>query len=289
MCYTIRPVLKSPLLGLIFLIVSCSQPPASQKSKSGELEYGYATASSSADTLQKKPANAAQIMARKEVPVLCYHQIRNWTASDSKSAKDYIVPVSTFKAQIKMLADSGYQPILPDELYEYLVYGKTLPEKPVMITFDDGVDDQYTIANKELKKYGFKAAYFIMTVATGRPNFMTSEQIRHLQEEGNSIGHHTWDHQNVKKYSGKDWEIQIERPAAKLAEITGKPVDYFAYPFGLWNGQAIPELKKRGIKAAYILSTSRDSEYPLYTIRRIIASGYWSLKTLHSSMVNSFK
>src|SRR5215213_6607936 len=56
-------------------------------------------------------ADAATILARKEVPVLCYHQIRDWTASDSKNARDYIRPVEAFKADMKLLADSGYHSI----------------------------------------------------------------------------------------------------------------------------------------------------------------------------------
>ena len=127
-----------------------------------------------------------------------------------------------------------------------------------------------------------------MTVSINRPHYMTTEQIKQLSDEGHVIGSHTWDHHNVKKYVGEDWVTQIDKPTAKLEEITGKHPYYFAYPFGLWNPEAIPELKKRGFKAAYILSTKRDPNDPLYTIRRIIASGYWSANTLYRSMVQSF-
>ena len=128
-----------------------------------------------------------------------------------------------------------------------------------------------------------------MTVSLGRPNYMSKAQVKALSDAGHIIGSHTWDHQNVKKYEEKDWATQIEKPSRQLEEITGKPTEYFAYPFGLWNVQAIPELKQRNIKAAFQLATSRDTEEPLYTIRRIIASGYWSPKQLHNSMVNSFQ
>src|SRR5215217_7286984 len=107
------------------------------------------------------------IMGRKQVPILCYHQIRDWRAKDSKNAKDYIVPVAAFKEKIKSLADSGYHTILPDQLYAYLTTGAKLPSKPIMLTFDDTDLDQFTIAAPELKKYGFKAVYFIMTVSIG--------------------------------------------------------------------------------------------------------------------------
>ncbi|HCN83167.1 MAG TPA: polysaccharide deacetylase [Sphingobacteriaceae bacterium] len=236
----------------------------------------------------RKPADAKTILSRKQVPILCYHQIRNWKATDSKAAKDYIIQINTFKEHIKLLADSGYHSVLPDQVYNYLVYGDPLPSKPVMLTFDDTDLDQFTIAAPELKKYGFKAVYFIMTVSLGRPHYMTKDQVKKLSDDGNIIGSHTWDHHNVKKYQGQDWVTQIDKPTKTLETITGKDINYFAFPFGLWNKEAIPELKKRGFKAAYILSTSRDEVNPLFTIRRIIASGYWSAKTLHNSMVNSF-
>ncbi|MBH8569160.1 polysaccharide deacetylase family protein [Microvirga sp. STS02] len=235
-----------------------------------------------------KAGDAAAILARPQVPILCYHQIRDWTARDSKGAKDYIVPIAAFKAQIKMLADSGYHTISPDQLYAYMTTGAKLPSKPIMLTFDDTDLDQFTIARPTLEQYGYKAMYFVMTVSLGRPHYMTKAMVKQLSDEGNVIGSHTWDHHNVKKYQGKDWETQIDKPTKTLEEITGKKINYFAYPFGLWNTQAFPELKKRGFVAAFSLAEKRDQTDPLFTIRRIIASGYWSPKTLRNNIVQSF-
>ncbi|MGV3642440.1 MAG: polysaccharide deacetylase family protein [Adhaeribacter sp.] len=234
------------------------------------------------------PDPVATIAARKQVPILCYHQIRDWRGSDSKNARDYIVPLATFRAQMKMLADSGYQTILPDQLLAYLQTGAPLPPKPIMLTFDDTDLDQYTVAAPEMKKYGFKGVFFIMTVSLGRPRYMSKTQVRELAQGGHVIGAHTWDHQNVRKYTAPDWVKQVEKPLRQLEAITGKPVRYFAYPFGLWRPEAIPELKSRGIAAAFQLSTRRDPQEPLYTIRRLIASGYWSPRTLHNNVVRSF-
>lgn len=95
-------------------------------------------------------------------------------------------------------------------------------------------------------------------------------------------------HHNVKKYLDQDWITQIEKPSKQLETITGKPVKYFAYPFGLWNKQAIPHLKQRNMLAAFQLSEKRDQDDPLYTIRRIIVPGTWSITTLRAWMRNSF-
>lgn len=239
-----------------------------------------------------KPADAQTILARKQVPILCYHQVRNWKPTDGKVGKDYIVEVQNFKDQMKMLADSGYQTILPDQLYAYLNTGAPLPKKPIMLTFDDTDLDQFTTAAPIMDKYGFKAVYFIMTVTIGKKgkfvHYMSSEQIKQLSDQGNVIGSHTYDHKNFKKYQGKDWEEQLDKPTKRLEEITGKKITEFAYPFGLWNAEGIPELKKRGFRMAFSLADKRDQNDPLFTIRRIIASGYWSPKTLHNSIVKSF-
>jgi peptidoglycan/xylan/chitin deacetylase (PgdA/CDA1 family) len=273
-------------------LLSCDPAKSAKKATEADSVAKTAELNNNNPTENQKPtgkkATAAEVIARKQVPVVCYHQIRDWKATDSKGAKDYIVQISAFKDHIKMLADSGYHTILPDQLYNYLNYGTSLPSKPIMLTFDDTDLDQFTIANPTLKKYGFKGVYFVMTVSIGRPHYMNKEQIKQLSDEGNVIASHTWDHHNFKKFAGKDWEIQIDKPTKKLEEITGKKIEYFAYPFGLWNSQGIPELKKRGFKAAFQLAEKRDQVDPLFTIRRILDSGYWSTKTLSNSIKNSF-
>ena len=281
--------------GLI-LIAGCQSKSesraASTSADTTQLASTKPATPSNIDMSKVKVADAKSILARKQVPILCYHQVRNWKERDGKVGKDYIVEVQNFKDQIKMLVDSGYHTILPDQLYAYLNTGAALPAKPIMLTFDDTDLDQFITVNPILKKHGYKAVYFIMTVSIGKKgkfvDYMSADQIKQLSDEGNVIGSHTYDHKNFKKYAGKDWEEQLDKPTKKLENITGKKITEFAYPFGLWNAEGIPELKKRGFKMAYQLSTKRDEKDPLFTIRRIIASGYWSPKTLSNSINNSF-
>lgn len=271
---------------------SQSATDASTTDSTGKVVANNETPEQKVDVSGIKVADAKTILDRKQVPILCYHQVRNWKPTDGKVGKDYIVEIQNFKDQIKMLADSGYHTILPDQLYAYLNTGAKLPSKPIMLTFDDTDLDQFTVVNPTLKKYGYKAVYFIMTVSIGKKgkfvDYMSADQIKQLSDEGNVIGSHTYDHKNFKKYAGKDWEEQLDKPTKRLEEITGKKMTEFAYPFGLWNAEGIPELKKRGFRMAYQLSTKRDEKDPLFTIRRIIASGYWSPKTLSNSIKNSF-
>lgn len=232
--------------------------------------------------------SASVILAKKQVPILCYHQIRDWKPTDSKTSRTYIVPPAVFAAQMRMLADSGYHTISADQLYGYLISGQRLPEKPILLSFDDTDLDQYTVAYPEMKKYGFKGLFFIMTVSLGKPHYMSRDQVRMLSDEGNTIGSHTWDHHNVKKYEGNDWLIQLDKPTRQLEQITGKTIRYFAYPFGLWNTAAFPELKKRGFVAAFQLNEKPDHTDPLYCIRRIIVPGTWNGVTLHQWILRDF-
>lgn len=268
--------------------VAITAAPAAGKNEAPTATVKETAAAAIAPITKPIPVDAATVIARKEVPILCYHQVRDWKPTDSKTAQNYIVPVQTFKEQIKMLADSGYHTVLPDQLYAYLTTGAPLPSKPIMLTFDDTDLDQYTVALPEMNKYGFKGVFFVMTVSIGRPRYMSKEQIKALSDEGHSIASHTWDHHNVKQYQGQDWVTQIEKPSKQIENITGKPVTYFAYPFGLWNPQAIPQLKQRGIIAAFQLSDKRDPSDPLHTIRRIIVPGAWKPATLQKAIKSSF-
>lgn len=240
------------------------------------------------DPLISSIPSASAILGKKQVPILCYHQIRDWKLTDSKTSKTYIVPPAAFAAQMRMLSDSGYHTITADQLYAYLISGTQLPAKPIILSFDDTDLDQYTVAYPEMKKYGFKGLFFIMTVSLGRPHYMSRDQVRALSDEGNTIGSHTWDHHNVKKYEGNDWITQLDKPTKTLEQITGKNIRYFAYPFGLWNTAAFPELKKRGFVAAFQLNEKPDHTDPLYCIRRIIVPGTWNGTVLHQWIQRDF-
>lgn len=281
---------KTPVILILslFFLAACNSDSAPK----------YVTAKSAQDAVPGNKTQVAEattiaddaaIFAKKEVPVLCYHHIREARPEQSETLKNYSVSPAQFAAQMKALKDSGYESILPDQLYNYLVHGSKLPAKPVMLTFDDTDEEQFSIAAKEMEKYGFKGVYFIMTISINRPRYMTKEQIKQLADNGHAVEAHTWDHHMVTKYQGDDWEKQLVQPKKKVEEITGKPVKYFAYPFGLWNKPAIVQIKEAGYQMAFSLASKRDSTEPLYTVRRILVPGQWSLNGMFRAMKQSFK
>ncbi|HEV8080100.1 MAG TPA: polysaccharide deacetylase family protein [Chitinophagaceae bacterium] len=264
----------------VLLFLSCNPSPEI-KNKTNSLNKKTTDSAK-----QKTVADVATILAKKEVPVLCYHHIRSMYTGGRMH--EYEVSPAAFAYQMKALADSGYKTILPEDLYEYLVHGAALPLKPVMITFDDTDKEQFTIGAAEMNKFGFKGVYFIMTIAINRKRYMNEEELKLLSDSGHAIEAHTWDHHIVTKYEPADWDIQLVQPQKRLEAIIGRPLKYFAYPFGLWNNDAILELKKHGIKMAFILSTKRDSTEPLYTIRRMIVPGQWTAQGMIKTMKTTF-
>jgi peptidoglycan/xylan/chitin deacetylase (PgdA/CDA1 family) len=178
---------------------------------------------------------------------------------------------------------------LPGQLYEHYTKGTPLPAKPVMLTFDDTHEGHYSMVAGILDKYHFKGAFFIMTVSIGKKNYLTAQQIRTLSEKGHAIECHTYDHPSLTSLTGKQWAQQIDKPRRTLENITGNPVEYFAYPFGLWNEAAALQLKDHGIKAAFQLTGKRSETMPLYSIRRMLVPGNWSAQKVVKYMAATFK
>lgn len=273
--------MKKYIFGLatVCCIFSCNEVQKPQQNDAAPKKVDATKLKPAPDTI----ASASTILQRQQVPILCYHRIEN-----NKPPTNYSLSVTLFREQLKMLADSGYHTILPDQLYDYLTKGIALPSNPFMLTFDDTRKEHASIAAPEMEKYGFKGVFFVMTIPIGKPNYMTSEEIKELSDKGHVVASHTWDHHNVKQFKENDWTVQIEKPNQRLQAITGKPVRYFAYPFGEWNDSAAIQIKKHSFKAAFQLTAKRSETEPLFTIRRTLVPGTWSAPQLLKRMKTMF-
>jgi peptidoglycan/xylan/chitin deacetylase (PgdA/CDA1 family) len=248
---------------LALIVFSCNS--ADKQHPTGNSGLVTKTASGKDITVVTQTENTSvQIYAKPEIPVLCYHRI-----TDSRKG-DYIVSLATFSAHMKILADSGYHSISPSQLYDYLVYNKALPDKPVVISFDDSREEHLTIAAPVMEKYGFRGVFFIMTITYNKKNYMTKEQIAQLAKAGHTIGLHSWDHTMVTKYKeASDWQKEVSEPKEKLERIVDKRVEYWAYPNGVYDHKGATELSKY-FKLSFTLYSKRDSDLPLQTVRRMI-------------------
>ncbi len=217
------------------------------------------------------------------IPNLCYHHIRDFKKSDAPDDRAYIVPPSKLEATLKLLKERGYASVSSEQVYQYYANGKPLPtDKPIVLSFDDNDGTQYTNAVPLLKKYGFSATFFIMTVTVDKENYMTTDQIKELDRAGHDVQPHTWDHHMVTKYkTDADWQQQIVEPRQFLEKLLGHPTPYFAYPYGVYSAEAAEKIKSYGYKAAFRLSENMNDPKgpktdPLFAIKRYIANPYFT-------------
>jgi peptidoglycan/xylan/chitin deacetylase (PgdA/CDA1 family) len=210
------------------------------------------------------------VAARANVPVLCWHQIREPTSADGADARPYIVSPRRLAEQLDALDRAGFTAVGGDALASHVVHGTPLPHKPVLLTFDDGSAGQYTRALPILRRHHFVATFFVMTVVLDKPGWLSRGEVRALDRAGMTIGAHTWDHHPVTQYTAADWPRQLIEPRDELAGIVGHPVRLFAYPDGLWSPAAFPYLQRGRFTAAFQLAGKLDAADPRWTLRRII-------------------
>ena len=136
-----------------------------------------------------RPQNTDLPTPNVNVPILMYHAVGDETWGYS----DLFVRPSELENHLQYLADNGYETIFFDDLSHLEDY-----EKPVILTFDDGYDDNYTELYPLLQKYQAKATIFVIPRDLGKAHKMTAEQIQELAQSGLvSIQSHTWSHGNL--------------------------------------------------------------------------------------------
>jgi Polysaccharide deacetylase len=152
----------------------------------------------------------------------CYHQLRNWTSSDSRANRlSLICPPRYFRAHLDALAEDGWTTISPAQYLRHLTTGAALPPKPVMLSFDDGSAGQATEGLAQLVKRGMTGTFFVMTVVLGKPRWMSIRDLHRLAEAGMTIGSHTWDHRAVSDLAGRAWKVQFEQSRERCAKRAG--------------------------------------------------------------------
>ena len=213
----------------------------------------------------------AVIAARATVPALCYHQIREWRGGESDYSRSMTTPPALFAAQMRLLAEEGWNTISMKEYDDHLRLGTTLPGKPVLLTFDDAHGTQLQ-ALPILKRHQHRATFFLMTVVLGKPDWMGSDDVRRVAALGYDIGAHTYDHQNMATLPAKEFDEQLVRSRQTLETLVGASVPWFAYPFGAWRPRTLPFVEKAGYTAAFQLRDHPlDPARPMRTLRRSLA------------------
>jgi peptidoglycan/xylan/chitin deacetylase (PgdA/CDA1 family) len=205
------------------------------------------------------------------VPILVYHSVRPSFRGQTPIQREFDVEPAVFRRELSYLQKHGYTVIPLDALVDHLTKATPLASNPVVLTFDDGWENQYEYALPLLETFGVTATFFIFTNAPGHTHFMTWEQVKDLDARGMTIGAHTKTHPYLPNITDPA-RLRDEIVGSKnvLERVLGKEVRFFAYPFGHYNAQILSIVKEASFAAAR--STHRGTLHTnsdLYTLRSV--------------------
>lgn len=207
-----------------------------------------------------------------ELPIIMYHSL----LKDERYQGKYVISPDLFEEDLKYLKENGYETVTVADLVSHFENGTSLPEKPIMLTFDDGYYNNYLYAYPLLKKYGMKAVISVVGVLSEKfsdspeenANYshVTWDEIKEMSDSGvveiqnHSYNLHTLDkgRKGAKKKSGEDeaeYKRILENDLSELQELLyehcGIIPTAFTYPYGAVSDASIEVIKKMGFKASF--------------------------------------
>lgn len=211
----------------------------------------YRTADSGPARIAQAAAQCSEEPYTARVPILMYHHLSESTVSGDR-----------LDEHMAALKGAGYTAVTMEDLRSYVERGRDLPDRPVVITFDDGYTSNLEIGLPVLEKYGMKATIFVIGCSVGKDTYkdtgeamtphFTAEQARELEDTGLvSIGSHGFDIHEVEGRDPspirhgvlqkedeieKDYVSFLQEDCARFREVVepalGHRVDILAYPYG---------------------------------------------------------
>ena len=244
-----------------------------------------------------------------KLPVLMYHSI----SDNSAKAGKYVLTKSGFEEDMKYLKEQGYNTVSAKELIKYVYLGEALPEKPIVLTFDDGMYNNKEFVLPVLEKYGYSAVFSIVgsyadeytenNIVNADYSYLRWQDIAELSENPHiEFGNHSYAFHSIsrKRYGTKknknesilDYINAFYQDTEKLqseflTNCNFKPVIY-TYPFGSYSKESVKVLKKMGFLVTFscfegVNTLTHDADC-LYMLKRYNRDGRFSTKELFKKL-----
>jgi len=188
-----------------------------------------------------------------EVPVFMYHHIKpTLKGIKDETTRNLSVSTPIFDDQMKHLVDNGYKTIKAEALTEALLNHEKLPEKTIVLTFDDGYDDIYTEAFPIAKKHNVILNVMVITDYVGTSGYMTWEQLKEMKNSGLVyIYNHTKTHPSLPSKTEEEIKSQILDAQIAIEKNLGTVYPLITYPYGSYGENVTKILKENGFKGAF--------------------------------------
>jgi len=224
-------------------------------------------------------------MSAERITVLMYHRVGR---AQNAWERRYCVTPERFAQQLRRLGDRGYHACTIDELFGWLQEGIPLAGKPLLITFDDGYAGVHRHALPALRGLGWPATVFLVSGQIGGRDhwcasrnhggtsypLLDAEQIAEMSEAGFSFHSHSQSHVDLTKLPDPALAQELRLSKQGLEQMLGRPVPYFAYPYGRFDERVARMVKAAGYQGAFSTRSgfNRRGEDP-FALRRIEVEG----------------
>jgi peptidoglycan/xylan/chitin deacetylase (PgdA/CDA1 family) len=226
----------------------------------------------SAGGLGPPPAQTKLTSFQGPVPVLMYHVIAS-PPSSAQLPELYVDP-KDFDKQMEWLQGQGYQGVSLNQVYDAWFKGAKLPEKPVVVSFDDGYRSQYVYARPELRRLGWPGVLSAIAGRIGQPDAELSDaMVQTMVNDGWELDSHTIHHVDVSQASGAQLQSEVAGSRRMLQQRFHQPVNFFCYPSGRYDDQAIQAVRDAGYIGATTTDEGLASKEEMFTLKRIRVDG----------------
>jgi len=204
------------------------------------------------------------------VPVLMYHRVDPELVAHDPITVGLTVMTPAFEEQLRLLRDRGFHSITLDDLWTGITERAPQSGREIVLTFDDGYADNYTVAFPLLRRYGFTATFFVVTSTVGTRDHLTVAQIKEMAAAGMAFGSHGQHHVDFSTLSPGVAQSELENSKRLIREWSGRPVTFFAYPAGRFSSGVVRTLAGLGYRGAvteipgFVTAASRP-----YTLERV--------------------
>ncbi len=180
------------------------------------------------------------------LPVLMYHGIEDppTEGGDQPGRAHFRVTPARFREHLEVIASMGFQPIT----FQTLASGVRLPERPLIITFDDGEANNYRQVLPILNEYNYKGVFFVVSGNINSPGWLKAHQVREMAFSGMEIGSHSVTHSYLSSLSYTELLEELMISKDHLESITGEQVISLALPGGRGSRAVGTTAKERGYK-----------------------------------------
>jgi len=211
-----------------------------------------------------------------------YHYVEDLPPGADHFRRDLTVTPENFAAQLDYLAEAGYHTITLTDLYRHLTEGYPLPDRPIILTFDDGYRDAYTVVFPLLQQHGFVGTFFVLASPAhlGNPDYLGWDMMREMANAGMEIQGHGRDHFDLRNRSYDFLVYQVLGIKEAVEYHTGQPVHFFCYPSGQYDDDVIAVLRSAGYWGAVTTEYGRVHTLDgIFTMHRVRIRGSDSLET----------